>query len=361
MGFRETTVTKERIAAEKHTETDRPKVSETDVPNLSHNTDFKVISSSEVIDSLVNIFKKQGLMDDTAVEKSESKQTDISNKNDYSQSLEKREDGKYYDKETGKEYDSIDAWKKAQITLAKYYEGYADFCEQKAKREYAYYKNSEANGKTSAEKQVHFLQSQKFYKKEENFREEADKICKRLGEDLFSEKRESDLVETKERRDVKRNREAYDHRNYTGGKLLEQAQYYSEFLAQNAYNPENANRVKELCKRITENCDRDDEEDEIELDGGLLPKYQKLMDNFEYETVNEMCNDLSLNYDDVYDDEWTTYGEEYRRGFCDCINNTTTFSMLDTEIFESDEYTEPYKEGLSDADELRCLVDLDSL
>ena len=33
----------------------------------------------------------------------------------------------------------------------------------------------------------------------------------------------------------------------------------------------------------------------------LYPKYQRLMDNGEYESVNEMCNALCLNYDDVYD------------------------------------------------------------
>lgn len=134
MGFRETTVTKERITAEKHTETDRPKVSETDAPNLSHNTDFKAISSSEVIDSLVNIFKKHGLMDASEAEKSESKQTDLSNKNDYSQSLEKREDGKYYDKETGKVYDPIDAWKKYQTTLVKHHKMAANYSIEKAKK-----------------------------------------------------------------------------------------------------------------------------------------------------------------------------------------------------------------------------------
>lgn len=33
----------------------------------------------------------------------------------------------------------------------------------------------------------------------------------------------------------------------------------------------------------------------------LLQRYQALMDRGEYVTVEEMCNDLCLNYDDVYD------------------------------------------------------------
>ncbi len=33
----------------------------------------------------------------------------------------------------------------------------------------------------------------------------------------------------------------------------------------------------------------------------LYPKYERLMSRGEYESVEEMCNDLGLNYDDVYD------------------------------------------------------------
>lgn len=33
----------------------------------------------------------------------------------------------------------------------------------------------------------------------------------------------------------------------------------------------------------------------------LLPRYERLMERGEYETVEEMCNALCLNYDDVYD------------------------------------------------------------
>lgn len=33
----------------------------------------------------------------------------------------------------------------------------------------------------------------------------------------------------------------------------------------------------------------------------LYPKYQRLMDQGEYSSIEEMCNRLGLNYDDVFD------------------------------------------------------------
>lgn len=33
----------------------------------------------------------------------------------------------------------------------------------------------------------------------------------------------------------------------------------------------------------------------------LYPEYERLMRNGTYESIEEMCNDLCLNYDDVFD------------------------------------------------------------
>ena len=68
---------------------------------------------------------------------SKAEVSETSEGNDHSEHLEKGEDGKYYDKETGKAYDSIEAWEKAQETLAKRYEGTAQYYEDKAKKEWA--------------------------------------------------------------------------------------------------------------------------------------------------------------------------------------------------------------------------------
>lgn len=49
----------------------------------------------------------------------------------------------------------------------------------------------------------------------------------------------------------------------------------------------------------------------------LYPKYQRLMDSGEYISIEEMCNDLCLNYDDVYDyreEMQESYPEKRRRG-----------------------------------------------
>jgi hypothetical protein len=56
---------------------------------------------------------------------------------DYSNYLEKGADGNYYDKDTGKSYDSEETWAKAQETLAKRYESTATHYEKKVQKEWA--------------------------------------------------------------------------------------------------------------------------------------------------------------------------------------------------------------------------------
>lgn len=34
---------------------------------------------------------------------------------------------------------------------------------------------------------------------------------------------------------------------------------------------------------------------------GLYPEYDKMMEDGLYDSINEMCNDLGLNYDEVFD------------------------------------------------------------
>ena len=35
----------------------------------------------------------------------------------------------------------------------------------------------------------------------------------------------------------------------------------------------------------------------------MLKKYERLLISGEYSSINEMCNDLGLNYDEIYEDE----------------------------------------------------------
>lgn len=37
--------------------------------------------------------------------------------------------------------------------------------------------------------------------------------------------------------------------------------------------------------------------------GEMFKKYQDMLDKGEYDSVDELCNDLELNEDDLYDDD----------------------------------------------------------
>jgi hypothetical protein len=78
-----------------------------------------------------------------------------------------------------------------------------------------------------------------------------------------------------------------------------------------------------------------------------------MMETKGYESEDEMCNQEGLNWEDIYDDESSTYGDEYRRGFADCIDEDRNPYTVDPE-----EYSEAYYQGMCDAQELRKLIDL---
>lgn len=331
---------KETTSLEKNREIDLHVIRETDAPRLSPNTDLRDNPFSDSSDIFDAAFKNFGLTADTSEDKT-SDTKDSSEDKDYSDYLEKGDDGKYYDKETGKAYDSIKAWEKAQETLSKRYEGTAKYYEEKAKKEWARFKNAEKNGESDAEKWDHYRRSQEYYAKAKECKEKAEKTWAKLGKssDSPNESRNTDEIA---QNDVS------ERRNYTGRELLYEAKTSAESLAEKADNREDAERVKALCEDISYNSDRDDE---VEANGGLLPEYQRLMDEGDYDSIEEMCNAEGLNYDEIYDDEPSTYGEEYQRGFVDCIDkNKRPYTTSE------DECTEAYYQGLLDAQELRDLL-----
>ena len=119
-------------------------------------------------------------------------------------------------------------------------------------------------------------------------------------------------------------------------------------LVEKAANSEDAERVKALSEDISYNSYRDDE---VKTNGGLLSEYQRMMDEGDYDSIEEMCNAEGLNYDEIYDDKPSTYGEEYQRGFVDCIDeNKSPYTTAE------DECSEAYYQGLLDAQELRELI-----
>lgn len=332
---------KETTSPEKNREIDRPIMRETDAPRLSPNIDFKDNPFSDSSDVFDAAFKNFGLTADTS-EKKSSDTKDSAEDKDYSDYLEKGDDGKYYDKETGKAYDSIEAWEKAQETLAKRYEGTAKYYEEKAKKEWARFKNAEKNGESDAEKWEHYRRSQEYYAKAKECKEKAEKTWAKLGKTSDTSSENNQSSPEKEYQD------ASERREYSGRELLYEARTSAESLAQKADSREDAERVKTLCEEIAYNSDRDDE---VEANGGLLPEYQRLMDEGDYDSIEEMCNAEGLNYDEIYDDEPSTYGDEYQRGFVDCIDkNKSPYTTSE------DECTDAYYQGLLDAQELLDLL-----
>jgi hypothetical protein len=165
----------------KNQEIDRPVVRETDAPRLSSNTDLREDSFSDSSDIFEAAFKNFGLTAETS-DKKASDAKDSSEDKNYANYLEKGDDGKYYDKETEKAYESVEAWEKAQETLAKRYEGTAKYYEEKAKKEWARFKNSEENGESDAEKWDHYRCSQEYYAKAKEFKEKAEKTREKIGQ-----------------------------------------------------------------------------------------------------------------------------------------------------------------------------------
>lgn len=162
-------------------ENDLPTLKDANIPKIPK--DVKVINSplsgsSGVYDAA---FKALGFSMDTSEGSKQAEASETSEGNDHSEHLEKGEDGKYYDKETGKAYDSIEDWEKAQETLAKRYEGTAQYYEDKAKKEWARYANAEENGESEAEKWEHYRKSQEYYAKAKECKEKAAKVRERLS------------------------------------------------------------------------------------------------------------------------------------------------------------------------------------
>lgn len=186
--FKETSQMNDAIKADCPVEVDAPKLEEPDIPKVDQRDAPRWIpdagigdsSVSELADIFNSAFKSFGLASETNEGKSfETAETPEGK--DCSQYLEKGDNGKYYDKETGKAYDSVEAWVRAQETLAKRYESTAQYFEDKAKKGWARFKNAEQNGESEAEKWEHYRRSQEYYAKAKDCREKAVHIREKLN------------------------------------------------------------------------------------------------------------------------------------------------------------------------------------
>lgn len=192
--FKETSPINDAIKSDRPVEVDAPKFEKLDIPKVeqgdtSHwtsDTETGDHSVSDLMDIFDSAFKSFGLFSEA--NEAKSSETDESSEGkDYSQYLEKGDDGKYYDKETGRAYDSVEAWVKAQETLAKRYESTAQYFEDKAKKEWARFKNAEQNGESDAEKWEHYRRSQEYYAKAKDCREKAAHIREKLNSNSDTE------------------------------------------------------------------------------------------------------------------------------------------------------------------------------
>lgn len=332
---------KETFSPEINREIYRPAVRETEVPCLSPSMDMKDNPFSYSSDIFKAAFEKFGLTADTSDKKASDVKDSLEGK-EYSDYLEKGDDGKYYDKETGKGYDSVEEWKKEQENWAKRYEKAAKYYKEKADQEWARFKATEENRGSYAEQWKHYQHSQEYYAKAKEYREKAEKTWAKLGKtsDASNETNQSDT--SKAQKDVS------EGKGLSGQELLDQARYSADELAQRTDNPKDAEHVKELCDKILKNSEC---EDEIEPKGGLLPEYQRKMEEMGYTDEEEMCNAEGLNLNDIYDDEPSTYGEEYCQGFIDCIDEDKS-----PDTTSEDECSEAYYQGLHDAQELKDII-----
>ncbi len=237
---------------------------------------------------------------------------------------EKTKDGKYRDPETGKIFDSIGAWIVHQCTIIRRFVSIANTYHKRADKEYAQYMNAEANGLTAAEKWEHYQKSQHYYQLEKDYRERIKARMEALKKVIDEE-------------DV-------DVKKLSGEELAEVIINNPQAVI-DAAPEENAEEVEELCEEIAAAFEN---EEDVVVSGGLLPQYQAMIDSGEYESVEELCNDLGLDYDDVYDTTEKPYGEEYRKGFEDAINGKAV---------DPDEQSDAYKDGQAAAAELMDLLE----
>lgn len=164
---------KEKNSLEKNQDADSPVMRDGAKPRLE--TKEGTVSESAKIQNAA--LEKQGLT-------TEGKGSEIKENAEqgYAKYLKKEADGKYYDKETNKLYDSPEDWQKAQETLEKRYNSTADYWKMKAGKEWARYKNADKNGESEGQKWQHYRNSQEYYAKVDILKEKAEKIREKLDD-----------------------------------------------------------------------------------------------------------------------------------------------------------------------------------
>lgn len=248
--------------------------------------------------------------------------------------LELGEDGKYYDKEMNKKYDSIEEWESEMKALLEKYEKEIKENIEGFEKERELSKNAD----TSFERYQHEEKSNDYLFDAWICDSKIKALKERLG--INEETQREDNGEES-------NENYLEKKEFSGRELLDIIES-KEFLLINKMSPENRAAMENLIDKIKDSLTC---YDEIEPTGQLLPEYAELMENRGYEDLDEMCNMEELDSSEIFDDEFKEYGDEFARGFCDEIDNPDWFS-----VDRDDCPNDAYYEGRCAAQELRELL-----
>lgn len=175
--FYENEISSEDNKLESKNEVNEVKLQEKERPEQNYLANISFLSDASDFDAAL---EKVGFLSEVAENQDDKKLEKLPGEK-YSEFLKKGDNGKYYDKETGREFVSVEEWEKTQITLAKRYDSTAEFYENKAKKEWARFKNSEENGEGPDEKWEHYKTSQECYAKAKEYKEKGEKIREKLS------------------------------------------------------------------------------------------------------------------------------------------------------------------------------------
>ena len=98
--------------------------------------------------------------------------------------------------------------------------------------------------------------------------------------------------------------------------LLDAIRYNPDSLLDENADTGTRERLHTLRNEIIDECSRTDI---IEPTKEMYPEYAKMLQDGIYESVEDLCNQECLNYEDVYDSEPKEYGAEFKRGLSDYI------------------------------------------
>ncbi len=175
-GFMVSETVIDRASPKDFSEVKESGIAETDRPVLPKELDSFTASSAESEDSLHKVYERFNLIDSYPSEK-----TSVSKSNSQIERVDSRfqakiSDAKIFDKETGKTYESIEAWQKKQENLLKRYTGIAEHYQTKADKEWDSFVRVTSNGETENKRYEHYDSFREYQSKAREYKKMAKEI-----------------------------------------------------------------------------------------------------------------------------------------------------------------------------------------